>query len=47
MIPGNVAALAFWRRIISELTKGDFSEVEVKSGWWQGTVQQFAAPTAA
>jgi predicted acetyltransferase len=40
-MPGNVAARAFWRSVISRLTAGNFSEVEVTQGWWQGTVQRF------
>ncbi len=42
-MPGNAAATAFWRRIISQLTGGEYEELEVQSGWWQGTVQRFVA----
>jgi predicted acetyltransferase len=42
-IPGNAAARAFWRQVIGECSGGRFSEQSVSEGWWQGTVQQFAA----
>lgn len=45
-MPGNLAARAFWRSVISRLTAGNFSEVEVTQGWWRGTVQRFVYPTA-
>lgn len=40
-MPGNLDAQAFWRRVIDERTKGEYAEVEVRDGWWQGVVQQF------
>jgi predicted acetyltransferase len=40
-MPANLPAQAFWRRIISELTAGRFSEIEVSDGWWRGVVQRF------
>lgn len=40
-IPGNDTAYAFWRRVISEVTDGAFSELQVTEGWWRGVVQQF------
>jgi len=46
-MPGNVAARAFWRGVVSRLTSGNFSEVEVTQGWWQGTVQRFVYGPAA
>ncbi|WP_284619397.1 GNAT family N-acetyltransferase [Aquabacterium humicola] len=46
-VPGNVAARAFWRRVIGELTAGAFVELEVTEGWWHGTVQQFEIPATA
>lgn len=46
-IPGNSVALAFWRAVISEVTKGSFVEVEVTEGWWKGVVQQFTIAIAA
>jgi predicted acetyltransferase len=46
-MPANTAAQAFWRRVISAQTHGNFVEVQVTEGWWQGAVQQFHVPTAA
>lgn len=46
-MPANIAAQAFWRKVISEVTQGDFTEVQVTQGWWQGIVQRFHVPTAA
>jgi predicted acetyltransferase len=43
-MPGNTAALAFWRRFTAELTAGAFTARRVSRGWWQGTVQQFHVP---
>jgi predicted acetyltransferase len=40
-MPGNVAATAFWRRVIGEVTGEQFIEQQVTEGWWQGLVQQF------
>lgn len=37
----NLPARSFWRQVIGELTHGRFVEVEVREGWWLGTVQQF------
>jgi predicted acetyltransferase len=37
----NLAAQAFWRRTISELFAGNYTEVEITAGWWQGFVQSF------
>lgn len=45
-MPSNVAAMAFWRRVIGEYTRGCFTERAVTEGWWQGTVQQFDASPA-
>ena len=45
-IPGNEAAHAFWCRVIGEVTGGQYREVLVTQGWWQGVVQQFEIPTA-
>ncbi|MFT3957081.1 MAG: hypothetical protein QM722_22700 [Piscinibacter sp.] len=42
-MPGNAAARQFWRRVVGLVTEGDFTEVEVTEGWWQGTVQRFTA----
>lgn len=38
----NTAAQAFWRRVIAQVTEGQFSETRVTEGWWQGLVQQFS-----
>jgi predicted acetyltransferase len=40
-MPRNLAAQAFWRRIIGEYTAGKFKEHDVRSGWWQGLIQVF------
>ena len=45
-MPGNAAARQFWRRVVSSVTQGDFVELEVTQGWWQGTVQQFTVAPA-
>lgn len=37
----NVAAQAFWRRVIGEVTHGVHSEHELRGGGWQGIVQCF------
>jgi predicted acetyltransferase len=44
---GNVAARCFWRAVLARLVPGDFTEVEVTQGWWQGTVQRFMYVPAA
>jgi predicted acetyltransferase len=40
-MPANVAARGFWRRVVGQVSGGNFSEVAVTQGWWQGTVQRF------
>jgi predicted acetyltransferase len=40
-MPANVAAQRFWRRTIGLFTGGDYTEVTVTSGGWQGVVQCF------
>lgn len=40
-MPDNSGAQAFWRRVIGGLTGGDFRELQVSEGRWQGLVQQF------
>jgi predicted acetyltransferase len=40
-MPANLAAQAFWRTVIAELTAGAYVELRVTEGWWQGVVQQF------
>lgn len=37
----NVAAQAFWRRVIGRYTGGDYREVELDDGRWRGPVQAF------
>ena len=46
-MPANVAAQAFWRKVIGAFTRGQFTEVTVTEGWWQGVVQQFRVEAAA
>ena len=45
-MPNNLQAQAFWRRVIAQFTKGEFTEVRVEEGWWQGVVQRFRYGTA-
>ena len=45
-MPGNVAATAFWRRVIGEVTGEQFVELQVTEGWWHGLVQQFEIGSA-
>jgi predicted acetyltransferase len=40
-MPDNVAAQAFWRRVVSEYTDGNYQEHVLSSGSWQGVVQSF------
>jgi predicted acetyltransferase len=42
-MPGNVAAQAFWRRVIAERTNGTYAEHTITTGRWQGVVQSFDA----
>lgn len=37
----NVAAQAFWRRVIDQHTGGRYVEHELTGGWWEGVVQCF------
>ena len=46
-VPANVAAQAFWRGVVGAQTGGDYVEVQVTEGWWQGVVQQFNVRSAA
>ena len=46
-MPANLAAQAFWRKVIRELTAGQYSEVQVTQGWWQGVAQQFRVDAQA
>ena len=40
-VPANAAARLFWHSVINTVTAGQFTEVQVTEGWWQGFVQQF------
>ena len=42
-MPANLAAQAFWRRVIADCTKDAYTEHAITSGWWQGFVQSFDA----
>lgn len=46
-MPLNTPAQAFWRRVISAYTHGDFVECRIDSGAWQGVLQSFDSATAA
>ncbi|MCA0176328.1 MAG: GNAT family N-acetyltransferase [Proteobacteria bacterium] len=46
-MPANRPAQAFWRKVIGQLTGGQFVEVEVTQGWWLGVVQQFNVQSVA
>ena len=46
-MPTNFPAQAFWRRVISSITEGSYTEVLITEGWWKGVVQQFSYATAA
>jgi predicted acetyltransferase len=41
--PVNLAATAFWRRVIERYTSGKFEESVVTDGTWRGTVQRFVS----
>ena len=45
-MPANVAAHAFWRRVIDAHTGGHFTELTLTSRWWKGVVQQFRSGAA-
>jgi len=44
-MPANLSAQVFWRRTISQYTRGAFAEHVVTEGWWQGVVQSFDSET--
>lgn len=46
-MPANLPAQAFWRKVIAEVTAGEFTEVQVTEGWWRGVVQRFHVRAAA
>ena len=45
-MPANTAAQAFWRQVIGAQTRGDFVELQITEGNWQGVVQRFHVPAA-
>lgn len=45
-MPANTAAQAFWRAVIGTHTEGDFVELQITEGSWQGVVQRFQARAA-
>jgi predicted acetyltransferase len=45
-MPDNLAAQAFWRKVISQVTSNNFVELRVSQGSWQGVVQQFDMPAS-
>jgi predicted acetyltransferase len=46
-MPANLGAQVFWRKVIAQSTGGEFTELQVKHGPWQGVVQQFHTRAAA
>ena len=46
-IPGNNSARSFWRQVIADATAGQYQELQLTEGWWQGSVQQFNIQPAA
>ena len=46
-MPGNTAAYLFWRSVLTEVTGGNFKELQVTEGWWKGVAQQFHIANAA
>ena len=46
-MPGNHVASSFWRKVVTEITGGNYEEVQVTEGWWQGVVQRFEVSVAA
>jgi predicted acetyltransferase len=34
----------FWREVIGTYTADNYTEEQLKSGWWQGYVQRFVSP---
>jgi hypothetical protein len=43
-MPSNVAAQAFWRRVIAKYTAHRFTEHKLAGGSWEGNVQCFDSP---
>jgi predicted acetyltransferase len=46
-MPQNLAAQAFWRKVLGKYTDGRFKEHEVLAGWWQGIIQVFESPATS
>lgn len=45
-MPKNLAAQAFWRKVIGKYTDGRFKEEDVRTDWWQGIIQVFETSAA-
>jgi predicted acetyltransferase len=45
-IPENIAATAFWRKVISRYTHDNFTECNLNNDNWRGPVQIFNSPPA-
>ncbi len=43
----NLPAQLFWRSVATKVSSGNYIELKVTEGWWQGVVQQFNVPAAA
>jgi len=43
-MPTDIAAQAFWRKVISDYTGDRFNEQKLRTGAWQGVIQVFASP---
>ena len=43
-MPANLAAQAFWRRLVSSYTHNGYTEEKLTTGWWHGYVQRFRSP---
>lgn len=39
----NIAAQAFWRKVIADFSAAEYSEHQITSGWWQGYIQSFSS----
>ncbi|MFN7724724.1 MAG: GNAT family N-acetyltransferase [Rubrivivax sp.] len=46
-MPANTPAQAFWRRVVGDFTRGQFTEQVLTQGPWQGVVQRFEVPPGA
>ena len=43
-MPANLAAQAFWRRLVGWYTRNGYAEEQLTTDWWQGYVQRFRSP---